>query len=515
MAVRILFAFTVYLGLLLGLASLHPPGQPSAERSPARLPLQVKRLRTAIQHRVDEGKLASVFIAVVKDGEVAWQETFGWEDKEAKIKATPQTVYALGSLSKSITATGVLGLVQEGRIKLDQPVIPLIAPRRVRFFRGKPEDLTVRRVLNMTGGIPHGWACYPPGRIPASAAFFARTALVVFPPGGTSHYANNSYAIAGQLVESCSGSSFSAFMDSRVFRPLGMTRTWVGWRKASGVAGMYDATGKRLKPYDFSPAAAAGMWSSGHDLIRYAMFHLGQVAKGEKVGSGHPLLSRSLLDQMHFERPRDVPAAVMALGWGSAELESGLRWLVSNGSVHGGTSALFLLPDHRLAVICLTNSTSNGAADEVASEALDAWHPGFKAKLEKGIKAFQGQHHRGWKRDERVNGQWTGHIDGNGGSVPVTLDFSADDNVLARVRRGKGSVVEGLRWEAGFLTGSFKLMAPMDGYSEGVPDKVELCLLPEKEEMHGYASFVIPGEYGSFSFPAYIRLRRSGQADGD
>jgi len=277
---------------------------------------------------------------------------------------------------------------------------------------------------------------------------------------------------------------------------------------------MYDASGKRLKPYDFSPAAAAGMWSTGGDLIRYAMFHLGQVPNGEEVESGHPLLSRSLLNQMHFERPRDVPAAVMALGWGSAELDGGLRWLISNGSVHGGTSALFLLPDHGLAVICLTNSTSSGAADELATEALDVWHPGFKAKLDKAMKAFQGQHNRGWKRDERVNGQWTGHIDGNGGSVPITLDFSADGNVLARLPGGKESAVEGLRWEAGLLTGSFKLMTPIKGYGEGLPDKVELCLLPEKEEMHGYASFVIPGEHGSFSFPAYIRLRRSGQADG-
>ena len=79
-------------------------------------------IRANILERVESGEIPSMAVAVSQRGEIIWEEAFGWADRESGIPATPETVYPLGSLSKSITATGIMILVERGVIGLDDPV---------------------------------------------------------------------------------------------------------------------------------------------------------------------------------------------------------------------------------------------------------------------------------------------------------------------------------------------------------------------------------------------------------
>ena len=121
-------------------------------------PTMFETIRAEIVERVGKGEMPSMAVAVSQHGEIIWEEAFGWADRETKTPATPETVYPIGSLAKSITATGVMILVERGVIRLDDPITAFLPEGSLTVYEGQPEAVTVRRVLHMRGGIPHGWA---------------------------------------------------------------------------------------------------------------------------------------------------------------------------------------------------------------------------------------------------------------------------------------------------------------------------------------------------------------------
>src|SRR5262249_55310674 len=79
-------------------------------------------VRTQIESQVRSGAIASMSVVVAQDGKIVWQEAFGWADRERQRRADGNTMYALASISKPITATALMTLVERGRISLDRPV---------------------------------------------------------------------------------------------------------------------------------------------------------------------------------------------------------------------------------------------------------------------------------------------------------------------------------------------------------------------------------------------------------
>jgi CubicO group peptidase (beta-lactamase class C family) len=117
------------------------------------------RFATARAHIVDlvaRGEIPSMAVAVAQRGKIVWEEAFGWADRENKVAATPNTIYKVGSLSKSITATGMMKLIQDGRVSLDDDVDRLFAPAVFTAYKGRASDIKVKHLLKMTAGIPHG-----------------------------------------------------------------------------------------------------------------------------------------------------------------------------------------------------------------------------------------------------------------------------------------------------------------------------------------------------------------------
>ncbi len=90
-----------------------------------------QEIRSELQKAVKEGELPSVAIGVIHKDNVLWQEALGWADKENKVPATTATSYGLASVGKSVTATGVTVLVDQGKVVLDSPVGPYIAPTKL------------------------------------------------------------------------------------------------------------------------------------------------------------------------------------------------------------------------------------------------------------------------------------------------------------------------------------------------------------------------------------------------
>ena len=314
-----------------------------------------KGVRAKIIDMIADKQIPSMAIAVAKDGKIIWEEAIGWADTHKKIGATVETVYPLASLSKSIMATGVMTLVEKGVVRLEDPVEKYLTPGILRIYEGNSSDLKIKHVLSMMGGIPHGsvvrWEPYTP--IPMDE-FVSRYILSVFPPGEVYHYSNYSMGLSEPIVCSVTGKNLAEFMDVAVFEPLGMERTFVKYPvDEDNVAVKYNSDGSLLYHVHFGPLGGAGFYSSVQDLIKYGMFFLKNRLPPQKK-----ILKDKTIDTMHTVHNNIVSDAIFGLGWGAAEIDTDLFWIMSNGEIYGACSNVSLVPSENLAVACLANVDS-------------------------------------------------------------------------------------------------------------------------------------------------------------
>src|SRR5688500_13954724 len=139
-----------------------------------------------IRSRLVEKSLPSLAVAVARDGEILWEEAFGWADRENRVPATRHTLYSLASISKPITATGIMLLKAAGKLDLDAAVNDYLGEAKLAARVGDAGDATVRRVANHSAGLPLHWHFFPedePRRRPEMDETIRRYGNLVTAPG--------------------------------------------------------------------------------------------------------------------------------------------------------------------------------------------------------------------------------------------------------------------------------------------------------------------------------------------
>ena len=278
--------------------------------------------------------------------------------KSIGMATSPQTPYYLGSVSKSLTAFGVLKLVEKGLLTLDQPVTTLIPTLR---FTGGSTRLTVRHLLNHTSGIAKkaGFDALPPLREVERTGFSLATTPV---PGQKHEYSNMNYALLGLIIEKVSGRSFQEYMHEQVFSPLGMNHTLVGSSKQNEahVIAQYQYWGpfpikSHQADYSLSAVPAGFICSSAADMGKYLRANLnkGTVGTGSVLDSG-------LVEATHT--PWSKGKTGYAMGWNQGSY-NGKRLLQHLGSTATSYSGIFIFPDDNLGIAVLTNSNSLGFSE--------------------------------------------------------------------------------------------------------------------------------------------------------
>jgi CubicO group peptidase (beta-lactamase class C family) len=460
-------------------------------------------VRTKIINMIDSGKIPSIAVAVAKDGKIIWLEAFGWADREKKLKATPDTIYPLASLSKSMMATGLMVLVDGGLVKPDDPVEKLITPAKLKVYEGKSSDLKVIHLLSMTGGIPHGSACYYEPHTPLPfTEFINRFIISVFPPGEVYEYSNYSMGVPQAIIEKVTGKSLKDFMSSKVFGPLGMKRTFVKYppgAKNAAVKYYYDDT--PVPHIYFGPLGGAGFYSSAHDLVKYGIFFLKNLLPDQKR-----IFGDEIIDKMH-EVNKHIPNAAMGLGWGCAEIDKDLKWVVSNGRIGGANSNISLVPSKNLAVVCLTN-TSKSITDQMALEIIDVLIPGFAQKTAAFIEKYETAHKPGsYKPIPQFIGKWEGKIKTYKDEIPVTMTFQADGDIHVHLRNQDRTLLNNAAILKNDLRGDFMGKIPNEqGFS--YYHKISIYLKLKDKKLYGYITSYFETGKGIFAIPSYIYLTR-------
>jgi CubicO group peptidase (beta-lactamase class C family) len=196
-------------------------------------------------------------------------------------------MYSLASISKPITATGLMLLVERGKVQLDRPANDYLGRGRITGLAGDAAWATFRRIANHTSGLPLHYMFYydgAPDLVPSMDEAISRYAITVSPPGSTYEYSNLGFGVLDHIIERMSGMTYADFMRSEVFLPLGMTRSsiHIGAGLEPFAAVRYDAQGRRVPRYDFDHRGASAVYTSAHDLLRFGMFHLKDRMPGMK-----------------------------------------------------------------------------------------------------------------------------------------------------------------------------------------------------------------------------------------
>jgi CubicO group peptidase (beta-lactamase class C family) len=301
--------------LTAGLAGC--PGRTEAER--------FNRIRRLIRTElVKAPHIPSIAVAVARDGTIIWEEGFGWADREKHMQATAHTRYPLASTSKPLTATGLMVLIQAGKVDLDRPINDYLGSAKVYARVGDAAQATVRRVANHSSGLPLHYQFFyadEPYRPPPMDETILRYAHLVTIPGEKYEYSNVGYGILGHVIARVSGKPYADFMREEVFVKLGLTHTSVGpcARPEEACATRYGSNGGIIPVTDFDTPAAGAIYASAHDLVRFALFHL-----KAHLADQTPILSEESIVEMQRATASSGPhAGTESVGLSKINMDTG------------------------------------------------------------------------------------------------------------------------------------------------------------------------------------------------
>ena len=111
-------------------------------------------IKDTIISKIENGDIPSLSVAVMQNGKIIWMESFGYADKENKINASPNTLYTIASISKPMTATGIMKLYEKGKLDLDADIQTYVDNLKLKYYVSDSNKVTCRNLLSHTSGLP-------------------------------------------------------------------------------------------------------------------------------------------------------------------------------------------------------------------------------------------------------------------------------------------------------------------------------------------------------------------------
>lgn len=348
-------------------------------------------------------------VIVVQDGRTVLRKAYGMADVARRIPMTPDTALRLGSITKQFTAVGILMLVDEGKVALDDDITKFLPDYPTRGKR-----ITIEQLLTHTSGIVS---------FTSKPAFFKSTGTdksvaemidsfkndpLEFEPGTRWAYNNSGYFLLGAVIEKVSGQTYAAFLEARIFKPLGMQHTaYEGQERNAGPRATGHTKGllggvSTAKPISMTqPYAAGALVSTVDDLARWdAAISAGKLLKPASWQKAHT--SAVLADG----KPTNY-----GYGWKIGTLR-GVPMVAHDGGIDGFSTSAVRLPQQKVYVAVLTNSDAPKVQPETlalkaAAMTIGNPFPDFKAvKVDQALlDAYAGTYRidatatRSFKRD--------------------------------------------------------------------------------------------------------------------
>jgi CubicO group peptidase (beta-lactamase class C family) len=337
---------------------------PAALLKEAPMSTQETQIDAAIQAFVTTSQAVGLAVAISQQGELVFSRGYGVQDRDSMRPATPETLFHLASVVKTMTSTAVMQLREAGKLDLDDPIVSHLPYFRVDDPRS--DQITIRQCLTHTSGIEHptdwGWDRpeFDDAALERHVRGLAARKLVDIPPGRTS-YSDNAYDVLGAVIAQVSGVSYEEYLRRHILAPLGMGKTTTmppreGDPALLAVGYERDDAGairRSLYPYNRMHVPCGCVASNALEMTRYALAHLnrGQL-EGSRILAPE---SYGALWDVQLRDERDDVNADIALAWwvrrGSPE-----PIVEHYGWDDGFRSHLCLWPERRQSVVVLCNS---------------------------------------------------------------------------------------------------------------------------------------------------------------
>ncbi|MCA9692656.1 MAG: beta-lactamase family protein, partial [Myxococcales bacterium] len=364
-------------------APVDPPPSFTDPNRRARLAAAFPEIERYLASTVKRDRLVGLAAAVVIDGEVAWFSSWGHRDPARQLPIERDTVFGVGSISKTVTTLALLRLRDEGRVELDRPAATYLPElEQILYPTTDSPKITIRHILTHSSGLPR-MGRFPeyPATPPDRAAFLATLAGLGLEraPGEGRVYSNLGFQLLGPLIENVAGVDHRAFAREAILLPLGMTGA--AWREedvsedrlAFGHERGPDGAPRARPPWQPGATdAAGGLYASVDDLARYVAFNLDAWPPRSDPETG-PLRRSTVREAhtlqriagMHFT-PARGGAAVEVVGTGLAFAAFATcrhDFIVGhNGKTLSYRATVQMLPTRGVGVILLSNYSSISSA---------------------------------------------------------------------------------------------------------------------------------------------------------
>jgi len=317
---------------------------------------------TFVHAMMKEGEIPGLSLAVLENGKLLYSKAYGYANLANASPATPEHKFQIGSITKSFTAVAVMLLVEEGKIKLDDPISAYIGPVPASWT-----PITVRHLLNHTSGLredpDEAGMRRLLDRFPDTDAQYlelVKTIPLLGAPGQAYSYSNIGFNILGFIIGKASGKSYGEFFQERIFSPLKMGSTRIMHRDDSlaTMATGYIRTGAGIEPDTMDKQksrhllsrAASGIESTALDLAKFdAALHDGVLPS---QASRTEMWTNSSVAQA-----ASVPGGASVyygLGWFLSTVD-GYRKVYHSGGMPAYSSDFIRYPREGISVIVLTN----------------------------------------------------------------------------------------------------------------------------------------------------------------
>lgn len=322
--------------------------------------LDIHRLERSIEEEMKAHHVPGLAIAALAGGEPVYARGLGVTSVETGQAVRADTLFRIGSITKPLTATAIMRLVERGTLELDRPVTDYVPWLRLAD-EGAAGQMTLRLLLSHSAGLPTDHSPSGP-RDPAALQAYVRdtvsTYALIAPPGKLYAYSNPGIRVAGYVAEHVSGRPYTELMQELVFEPLAMKHTTFDPTVAMtySLALPHDVEGGKLRvrhryPDDASGNPSGFAISTVLDLANLAQAHMaGGRFRGREV-----LAAASVAEMQTVQAETYGPAGSgYGLGW-ELDVYRGRRRVAHNGDISTFGARLAMVPEAGVAVALLAS----------------------------------------------------------------------------------------------------------------------------------------------------------------
>jgi len=380
---------------------------------------KTKRVLTGlIEKTLADNGVPSMSIALVRGDSIVWKAAFGYTNMRTRTPATTETLYSTGSSFKSVTATAVMQLVEQHKIRLDDPINRYLDDSQVQDRLQSEKPVTFTHILSHWSGLKNGAETQPiwSRKLPKTLEAMTSTLYSIRAPETKWEYNNFAYGTAGLLVQKISGVEYEKYMVDHVLKPLGATTAHPVYPSPEMVERMalpYKAGGSLGKPepevqVHFDVYPAGDVYLTAEDMARY----LGAQLNGG-VFHGNRILSEESVREMH--KPRF--GGDYGLGfWMVHDSATGHTLIHHGGAIPGQRAFLIGDLDAHVGVYYMTNSdylpdATPPAQSEIVYAAL---------KLLRGEEYVPRPQPKGIAVDDKVLDSYVGTYDFDEGTILIS-----------------------------------------------------------------------------------------------